>query len=164
MRQPWGKAAMGQGRPGARLPLGEASFWLVACPAKILYCAPVWSGLVCPPLVRYTCTALIFFAPLLPSPVRHLQCFSSTQEDNFQSFVEWSSALSDLCRNKPHLWPLIGPSLCKWGLSILPVWLVQKKHCPDWSESSHSDGLVKMLMWDLAAQLQLDGGSLSPIG
>ena len=58
--------------------------------------------------------------------------------------VEVKSA-SISTKKSDSLWLLIGPSLCKWGLQILTVWLVQK-HYPSCSEWSCSNWSVKTKM------------------
>ena len=99
-------------------------------------------------------------------PVRHLQDFRSSCWGNS---LQWkgkvlSEPLGDLTyTDRSHYrWSLIGLSSNKWGLQILSVWMVQM-HCSNWSEWSHS--LVgEDTSGDVAAQIRLDGESLSPIG
>lgn len=84
------------------------------------------------------CTALLCSIHLWPAlcSSKTSLVFSSAKET--QSW--WRESYTFRTREElayidrsPHPWLLIHLSSCKWGLHILPVWLVQKA-LPSWSE------------------------------
>lgn len=96
-----------------------------------------------------------------------LQCFSSRQKNKVSSIwwkgsVLWDTGELTYIERNPHLWSLIGPPSCKWGLQILTVWLVQKALSRlVWMEVFWLVSEDANVTW--AAQLLLVGESLSPV-
>lgn len=78
-----------------------------------------------------------------------------------ESAVQEPEGGADLYRQKsPH--PVLDwLSSCKWDLQILQVW--PRRHCPDWSQWSHS-GQWRSWWGYSGAALTLDGESLSASG
>lgn len=86
-------------------------------------------------------------------------CFSSSQKNKVSTIwwkgsVLWATGELTYIERNPHLWSLIGPPSCKWGLQKVLSWLVRMEVF--WLVSEDAN-----VIW--AAQLLLDGESLSPI-